>query len=135
MISLSSGSIVASPVATLTTTGKRHIDIAVMMAGHAPAPNQRTKIGINATFGTDELARNAVGTLGNDNAVLLANHGAVSVATTLWSAFGRAERVEELAMLAWRAEQIGGAVLLTADELDAARDQMARFPWQRRASA
>jgi hypothetical protein len=34
-------------------------------------------------------------------------------------------------MLAWRAEQIGGATLLDADELDRVRDQMARFPKQR----
>jgi hypothetical protein len=33
-------------------------------------------------------------------------------------------------MLAWRAEQIGGAVLLDTDELDRVRDQMARFPRQ-----
>ena len=35
-------------------------------------------------------------------------------------------------MLAWRAEQIGGATLLTAAELDDARNQMTRFPRQRR---
>jgi L-fuculose-phosphate aldolase len=83
-----------------------------------------------ATFGTAELARNAVAALGDDHAVLLANHGAIAVGTTLASALGRAERVEELAMLAWRAEQIGGATLLDADELDRVRAQMARFPHQ-----
>ena len=49
---------------------------------------------------------------------------------SLASALGRAERVEELAMLAWRAERLGGPVLLTAAELDAAREQMGRFPRQ-----
>ncbi len=83
-----------------------------------------------ATFGTDELARNAVATLGDDQAILLANHGAIAVGRTLASALERAERVEELAMLAWRAEQVGGAVLLDAAELDRVRDQMARFPGQ-----
>ena len=84
-----------------------------------------------ATFGTDELAGNAATTLGEDQAVLLANHGAVAVAGSLASALERAERVEELAMLAWRAAQIGGATVLSAAELDDARDQMARFPRQR----
>lgn len=84
-----------------------------------------------ATFGTEELARSAVATLGADNAVLLANHGAIAVAGSLAAALGRAERVEELAMIAWRAEQIGGATLLDAAELDRVREQMARFPRQR----
>ena len=83
-----------------------------------------------ATFGTEELARNAVEALGGDNAVLLANHGAVAVAATLRSALARAERVEELAMIAWRAEQLGGAVFLDAGELDRVRAQMDRFPQQ-----
>jgi len=84
-----------------------------------------------ATFGTEALARNAVGALGEDNAVLLANHGAIAVAGSLASALGRAERVEELAAIAWRAEQIGGPVLLDANELGRVREQMARFPPQR----
>ncbi|HEY3164831.1 MAG TPA: class II aldolase/adducin family protein [Candidatus Limnocylindrales bacterium] len=83
-----------------------------------------------ATFGTEELARNAVEALGGDNAVLLANHGAIAVAGSLRSALARAERVEELAMIAWRAEQLGGAVLLDAAELDRVREQMERFPRQ-----
>jgi hypothetical protein len=33
-------------------------------------------------------------------------------------------------MLAWRAEALGGAALLDADELDRVRAQMARFPRQ-----
>jgi L-fuculose-phosphate aldolase len=95
------------------------------------APGRDTlRVAPYATFGTAELARNAVTTLGADHAVLLANHGAIAVARSLASALGRAERVEELAMLAWRAEQIGGAHLLTAAELDRVRDQMARFPRQ-----
>jgi L-fuculose-phosphate aldolase len=90
----------------------------------------RPRVAPYATFGTDELARNVATTLGEDNAVLIANHGAIAVAGSLASALGRAERVEELAMLAWRAEQIGGATLLDADELDRVRNQMARFPRQ-----
>src|SRR4029453_4560672 len=52
--SSSSGSVVASPVETLTTTGKIEIAIDVRMAGTVPAPNHNTKIGTTATFGVDE---------------------------------------------------------------------------------
>ena len=51
MTSSSSGSVVASPVATFTTMGKTQRIIAVNTAGMVPAPNQRTKIGTTATFG------------------------------------------------------------------------------------
>ena len=51
MTSSSSGSVVASPVATFTTMGKMHRIIAVSTAGMVPAPNQSTKIGTTATFG------------------------------------------------------------------------------------
>jgi L-fuculose-phosphate aldolase len=88
-----------------------------------------------ATFGTEALARNAVATLGSDQAVLLANHGAIAVAGSLALALGRAERIEELAMLAWRAEQLGGATFLDAEELDRVRAQMDRFPMQRPAGS
>ena len=49
--SSSSGSVVASPVATFTTIGKMQRIIAVRTAGTVPAPNHRTKIGTTATFG------------------------------------------------------------------------------------
>ena len=51
MTSSSSGSVVASPVATFTTIGKMHRIIAVSTAGTVPAPNHSTKIGTTATFG------------------------------------------------------------------------------------
>ncbi len=50
--SSSSGSRVASPVATLTTMGKKEIRNAVRMAGGEPMPNHSTRIGTTATFGT-----------------------------------------------------------------------------------
>ncbi|HUQ79088.1 MAG TPA: class II aldolase/adducin family protein [Patescibacteria group bacterium] len=121
-----------SPFATAWSTTRRALPAVHYVIATLVAPG-RDSIGVApyATFGTAELARNAMTTLGADNAVLLANHGAVAVAGSLASALGRAERVEELAMLAWRAEQIGGATILSATELDDVRDQMARFPRQR----
>ena len=49
--SSSSGSVVASPVATFTTIGKNDSVIAVRIAGTVPAPNHSTKIGTTATLG------------------------------------------------------------------------------------
>ena len=121
-----------SPFATAWATTRRDLPaVHYVLALLVGSGHETLRVAPYATFGTAELARNAATTLGDDHAVLLANHGAVAVAGSLASALGRAERVEELAMLAWRAEHIGGATILTAAELDDARHQMARFPRQR----
>ena len=120
-----------SPFATAWSATRRPLPAAHYVLALLVAPGRDAlRVADYATFGTEELARNAAAALGSDQGVLLANHGAIAVAGSLGSALGRAERVEELAMIAWRAEQIGGAVLLDADELDRVRDQMARFPRQ-----
>jgi L-fuculose-phosphate aldolase len=120
-----------SPFATAFSAARRELAAVHYVLAPLVAPGRDSiRVAPYATFGTEELARNVAATLGEDNAVLMANHGAIAVAGTLASALGRAERVEELAMLAWRAEQIGGATLLDAAELDRVRDQMARFPRQ-----
>jgi L-fuculose-phosphate aldolase len=120
-----------SPFATTFAAARRPVPAVHYVLALLVAPGRDDlRVAPYATFGTVELARNAVATLGSDAAVLLANHGVVAVAGSLASALGRAERVEELAMLAWRAEQVGGATLLDATELDRVREQMARFPRQ-----
>ena len=121
-----------SPFATAFSTARREIPAVHYVLAPLVAPgHDRLRVAPYATFGTEELARGAAATLADDNACLLANHGAIAVGRTLASAFARAERVEELALLAWRAEQIGGPVPLTAADLDGAREQMARFPRQK----
>ncbi|HEX5825816.1 MAG TPA: class II aldolase/adducin family protein [Candidatus Limnocylindrales bacterium] len=120
-----------SPFATTFSAARREIPAVHYVLALLVAPGRDTiRVAPYATFGTEALGRNVAATLGEDNAVLIANHGAIAVGQTLASAFGRAERVEELAMLAWRAQQIGGATLLDADELDRVRAQMGRFPRQ-----
>ena len=120
-----------SPFATAWSATRRPLPAVHYVLAMLVAPGRDAlRVADYATFGTAELARNAVVALGDDQACLLANHGAIAVGRTLASALGRAERVEELAMLASRAEQIGGATLLDASELDRVRDQMARFPRQ-----
>jgi L-fuculose-phosphate aldolase len=120
-----------SPFATAFSATRRELPAVHYVLAPLVAPGRDViRVATYATFGTEGLARNVAAALSDDNAVLIANHGAIAVANSLASALGRAERVEELAMLAWRAEQIGGATLLDADELDRVRDQMARFPPQ-----
>ena len=48
-----SGSMVARPVATLTTMGKKEMRNAVSTAGSQPEPNQMTRIGTTATLGME----------------------------------------------------------------------------------
>ena len=120
-----------SPFATTWAASRRAVPAVHYILAMLVGPGRDSlRVAPYATFGTAELARHAAATLGRDQACLLASHGVVAVGASLDEALGRAERVEELAMLAWRAEQIGGATLLDAAELDRVRDQMARFPRQ-----
>ncbi len=71
-----------------------------------------------ATFGSDRLAENINASIGGSNAVLLANHGLVSVGSTLTKAFNTAEEIEFVARLCYQAESIGKPVILSNDEMD-----------------
>ena len=51
--SSNSGSVVANPVATLTTIGKKEIKNAVITAGISPNPNHRISTGTTATLGME----------------------------------------------------------------------------------
>ncbi len=70
-----------------------------------------------ATFGTEELSRNAVAALEGRKACLLANHGLITVGTDLVGAFKVAMEVEALATMYLRALQVGEPVLLTEAEM------------------
>lgn len=71
-----------------------------------------------ATFGTDALAHNVRRTMGADyNAVLLANHGLVTVGAELSHAFNTAEEVEFVARVFCQAQAIGDPVILEDDEM------------------
>ncbi len=120
-----------SPFATAWSVVRRPIPaVHYILAPLVTPGGDRLGVAEYATFGSDELARNVVEALGSDHAVLLASHGAIAVGPDLVTAFARAERVEELATLAWRAAAIGEPALLDADELGRVRDRMARYPRQ-----
>lgn len=70
-----------------------------------------------ATFGSAELALQAVTALRGGNACLLANHGMVALGTSLAAALRLAAEVETLAAQYWHAAQLGTPHVLDRDEL------------------
>lgn len=70
-----------------------------------------------ATFGSSQLADNVAGAIGEHNAVLLANHGLVTVGANLPTAFAAAEEIELVARIYYQAKCIGEPVILPTDEM------------------
>jgi Class II Aldolase and Adducin N-terminal domain/Anabaena sensory rhodopsin transducer len=72
-----------------------------------------------ATYGTEELARNAAQALGaSHRACLLRNHGTIAVGSSVSEAYSQTELLEEMAEVYYRARLAGEPVLLTAEQLD-----------------
>ena len=65
-----------------------------------------------ATFGTEELSRNAIEALADRKACLLANHGMIALGEDINAAFKLAGEVENLARQYWISKQFGDPVLL-----------------------
>ena len=70
------------------------------------------------TFGTPELANDAVKYCGDGDAVLLANHGIIVCGKNLKSAFGLAKNLEYIAELQYRAMCIGKPNVLNKEQMD-----------------
>jgi L-fuculose-phosphate aldolase len=70
-----------------------------------------------ATFGSKALARHVAESIGTANAVLLANHGLVSVGKDLPAAFTVAEEIEMVARICFQAKCIGTPRILNAKEM------------------
>lgn len=68
-------------------------------------------------FGTEELAKVAVETAGDSNAVLLANHGIVTCGKSLESAYGLAKGLEYVSEIQCRSMSIGNPVVLSEEEM------------------
>ena len=80
-----------------------------------------------ATFGSAELALNAISALRGGSACLLANHGMVALGTSLASALRLAAEIETLAGQYWHAAQIGSPHVLDHDELQRVRARFAEY--------
>jgi L-fuculose-phosphate aldolase len=70
-----------------------------------------------ATFGTEELAENAIAAIAGRKACLLANHGVIAIGKGLAQALDVAVKVEALAEQYWAALQIGEPAILSPAEM------------------
>jgi len=71
-----------------------------------------------ATFGTPELAQAVADSIGDYNALLLANHGLVAVGTDLPAAFNTAEEIELVARIYYQTLLAGEVKLLSREQMD-----------------
>lgn len=71
-----------------------------------------------ATYGTPELAQNIIQAIGRYNACLMANHGIVTVGSTLAAAFNVAEELELVARLYYQSMCIGEPQILSDQEME-----------------
>lgn len=70
-----------------------------------------------ALAGSEQLAKSVVKALGKNNAVLLANHGAVVCGSTLKQALLYAQLLEKMAKVYYLAQNFGGAKKIYKDDL------------------
>lgn len=80
-----------------------------------------------AAFGTEELARHAIDAMGTGWACLLANHGQVTVGRHWREALAIAEEVEEQAAITYGAHLLGGAGVLSPEQLAATIAQFSGY--------
>ena len=77
-----------------------------------------------ATFGTEELSKNAVAALDGGNACLLANHGVIVCGGNLEGAMWLLVEVETLAHQYYNTLALGGPKLLTPEQMQDVRKAM-----------
>jgi L-fuculose-phosphate aldolase len=104
------------PIATAFACAGRALDEmlcqeAVMTLGVIPLAKY-------AVTGTSEVAASLVPFLPGHDAVLMANHGAISYGKTLLEAFQKMETLEHLAHVALVAHQLGSPQPLSVDQVD-----------------
>ncbi|MCB2204118.1 class II aldolase/adducin family protein [bacterium] len=104
-----------SPYATTFACLREPIPASHYLVGFA---GPRVPVAPYATYGSEELARNAVESLGQEyHATLLANHGLLSVASSIERAFAIAEEIELVARIHYQARCIGTPVILDDEEI------------------
>ncbi|MCK5825606.1 MAG: L-fuculose-phosphate aldolase [Desulfuromusa sp.] len=80
-----------------------------------------------ATFGTPELADNIIKSIGSYNAVLLANHGLVAVATDMKNCFNVAEEIELVSRIYYQTKTVGQPVLVEDVEMQRVVDKFSHY--------
>lgn len=83
------------------------------------------------TFGSPELANAVAENLGDDNTLLLGNHGLLAVGATIEQAFGAAELTEDTAEFYVNILQTGSEPqLLSDEEMQATKNRLANYKKQ-----
>jgi L-fuculose-phosphate aldolase len=113
------------PIATAFTCVGRGLDEmlcqeAVMTLGVVP-------LATYAATGTEEVAASLTPFIPDHDAILLANHGAVSYGRNLLEAFQRMETVEHLAHITLVAHQLGGPRTLEHEQIRQLREAKTRY--------
>jgi L-ribulose-5-phosphate 4-epimerase len=97
------------------------LEIPVILDEQVAYLGGKIKLTAYAPSGSPELAKNAVAALGERNAMLLANHGAVGVGKTMADAFHAAELLEKTAQIYLVTLAAGKVTTLSAEAQAAAR--------------
>ena len=77
-----------------------------------------------ATFGTDDLAETVREALAGRSAVILGNHGTLTIGDTLEEAYSRSVLLEWLSALYYRARLLGEPRILPLDEIERVGDRL-----------
>lgn len=108
--------------ATILACSNRPIPAVHYMVGVSGGPN--VPVAPYHPFGSEDLAQAMVAALAGGYACLMANHGQIALAPSLWRALAIAEEIEEQAAVYWGALMIGGPTLLTDNQM---ADVLLRF--------
>ena len=84
-----------------------------------------------ATFGSEELARNAFAAMKDRKAVLLANHGLLAGDRDLPTAFAIAEEIEFCAEIYYRSKCIGEPIILPDNEMKVVEERIKWYQLRR----
>ncbi len=80
-----------------------------------------------ATFGTEQLAINAVEAMKDRNAVLLANHGIIAGSKNIQNAFNIVDEIEYCSAIYYRTKCIGDPVILDDAEMEVMKEKFATY--------
>jgi len=80
-----------------------------------------------ATYGSEELATSICRSIGQSNAVLLANHGLITIGKDLNTAFIIAEEIELVARIFYQAKSIGKPVIIDDEEMQNVMDKFRSY--------
>lgn len=110
-----------------TTVSTLRIDLPAVDYLVAHSGGKNVRCAEYATYGTMELAENALKAMEGRNAVLLANHGINVAGGTMEEAFARTEQLEFCARLFWQAKAIGEPTVLSDEEMEMMVDRFKSY--------